>query len=377
MVKSIDQLLHCATALSEREKALRAEAFRRGERYNVFQVCKVDHYENMHSAILAEWLNPKGSHGQGDLFLRLFFESCSTSFPEDFQTGKAVVQTEFSTGQGRLDILIDDQSGKAVIVENKIYAGDQDAQLRRYASFAGQRYPEGYVLMYLTLNGTEPSEQSSKGVKYSTLSYQTTIRGWIDRCIREVFDKPFLRETFIQYRNLLNQLTGQDMDKYNREELVAAMLCDPEGTAAIIKAYPEWENTLIEKHLFEPLRLFSEERNLGFNVTDKFWSKSTWGRFEFIVQPELKIVFEYERQGRNYFYYGITDGRKDNRKKELLPGLQGGNDNWPYGWHYLDMHLHWSIDDIVAISRDNGEFLRYICNAVDRLLEQMKEYNIL
>ena len=34
-----------------------------GSRFNIFSVCGVNHYENTHSAIIAEFLNPKGTHG--------------------------------------------------------------------------------------------------------------------------------------------------------------------------------------------------------------------------------------------------------------------------------------------------------------------------
>lgn len=31
-----------------------------GGRFNMFRICGVNHYENTHSAILTEFLNPKG-----------------------------------------------------------------------------------------------------------------------------------------------------------------------------------------------------------------------------------------------------------------------------------------------------------------------------
>jgi len=64
---------------------------------------------------------------------------------------------------------------------------------------------------------------------------------------------------------------------------------------------------------------------------------------------------------------------RDNRpEKKLLPGLEGGNEEWRYGWHYLEEHKDWTIDDIVVISQDDGEFLRYICGVVDKLLAEMR-----
>ena len=68
-MNNLSSLLNRAAILLERNKAVIAEARHRGEEFNVFHLCKVDHYENCHSAILAEFLDPNGSHGQGDTFL--------------------------------------------------------------------------------------------------------------------------------------------------------------------------------------------------------------------------------------------------------------------------------------------------------------------
>ena len=44
-----------------------------GENFNVFRIIKLESSEvRMHSAFLAELLDPKGSHGQKDTFLKLF-----------------------------------------------------------------------------------------------------------------------------------------------------------------------------------------------------------------------------------------------------------------------------------------------------------------
>ena len=374
---SIRDLLQKCALLAARDKAAKAEARRRGEAFNVFKVCGVNHYENSHSAIIAEWLNPLGSHGQNDLFLSLFLRWSAEDLADVFCSSKASVFTEYSTDEGRLDILIEDNAGRAVIIENKIYAGDQGAQLKRYERFARKKYHTGnYRLLYLTLDGSEASNQSGEGVDYEPISYQTTILSWLEDCIGAVYDKPFLRESMMQYKNLILQLTGKDMDKTIEKDLVAEMLRSPDGVASIIKAYPAWERCILEESLFNPLKKSAEERGLDFRVSDSFWTKSTWGSFEFIIMPKLRIVFQYEKQGRYSFYYGIVDERPDRREKKPLPGLQEGNDNWRYGWHYFDMHRNWTIDDIVEISNDNGVFVNYICSAVDHMMAEMKLNNI-
>lgn len=365
-----------------RNEAARKEARLRGEAFNVFLTCGVNHYENTHSAILAEWLNPSGSHGQGDLFLKHFISRLlsteSARFADGFDTSRSTVSTEYSADAGRFDILIEDHAGKAIILENKIYAQDQHEQLKRYALCANEKYgKDSYLLLYLTLDGCEASEQSGKGVDYLCISYKETITAWMDDCIKSVYDKPFLRETMIQYKNLVNQLTGQNMDKSIEKELVAEMLKCPEGVAAIVNASSAMERILIEESLFKPMREFARKNNLSFSISETFWEKRPWGSFYFEVKPGLRIEFQHERAGWSSFYFGITDRRADRPGRKKLPRLQGGNDGYPYGWHYFDRHLNWTIDDIVEFSRDGGEFLRYLTGVVESLIDEMETNGIL
>lgn len=55
----------------EKERELR----RRGADFNVFQLLRIEGSEDeLHSRFIAELLNPRGAHGQGDSFLRFFLE---------------------------------------------------------------------------------------------------------------------------------------------------------------------------------------------------------------------------------------------------------------------------------------------------------------
>ena len=117
-----------------------------GENFNVFKILGVETKEvKTHSAFIAELLNPQGSHGQGDVFLKLFVEQLKYSFKKNiyekrlnilnvFDTSIAEVLKEEYIGQkteaggGRIDIVIKDAKNQLVI-ENKIYAKDEEKQL--------------------------------------------------------------------------------------------------------------------------------------------------------------------------------------------------------------------------------------------------------
>ena len=69
-ILELEKLLIQVSAISKKyENAAKLT----GENFNIFDVLKLSTSEvRTHSAFLAELLNPEGSHGQGDIFLRLF-----------------------------------------------------------------------------------------------------------------------------------------------------------------------------------------------------------------------------------------------------------------------------------------------------------------
>ena len=65
--------VHSITELLKREQLIEEERYRRGEKYNIFQIMSMESDEvSTHSAVVANLLDPRGSHGCGDAFLKLF-----------------------------------------------------------------------------------------------------------------------------------------------------------------------------------------------------------------------------------------------------------------------------------------------------------------
>lgn len=207
-----------------------------GGRFNMFKLLGVDHYENTHSAILAELLNPKGTHGLKNEFLKIFVSRLiNKETISDFNCENVSIRTEVNTGDGRIDILIEDNQQHALIIENKIYAADQWAQLKRYNSWAVDHYGNGnYHILYLTLDGKEPSYNSRQDVEYVQISYSSDILAWLEECVNLSARFPLVRETINQYINHLKQLTNQDMSKFYQEEL-ANLLAKPENIQSAVE----------------------------------------------------------------------------------------------------------------------------------------------
>ena len=218
MRENFQSLLNNVNIILHKGKVRKEESQKRGERFNIFKLMGIAHYELKHSKIIACFLDPKSFHGQGDLFLKLFLKAINDT--SGLNTSKAVVYVENDIKEeGRIDIFIKDDSGNGIIIENKIYAGDQNEQLIRYDEYAKDALAK-HIIYYLTLYGSDASENSAGDVIYQRISYAEHIVNWLQSCIQHSATMPAIRETLVQYLNHIKQLTNQDMDSLNEQELI-------------------------------------------------------------------------------------------------------------------------------------------------------------
>jgi hypothetical protein len=290
-----------------------------GGRFNMFKICGVNHYENTHSSIIAEFLNPNGSHGLSDKFLESFLETLGDNFNiQHFNFEKARVITELATEEGRIDLFIEDDANKAIIIENKLYAVDQPDQLKRYNNYA-KVHKNDYQIIYLTLYGNDASQQSGDGVNYITISYKEEIINWLEKCVSIASRFPIVRETIIQYINHLKQLTNQDMDSKNKMEIteVLSKIENLRAAKVIYQNYSATFNHIVEKHFNPKMNEFAKSKGLEyhFEKSDEFYvrfhlTNSNW-------QGKFWIGFTFEG---NRYHYGICNNpatyriSDDNRK---------------------------------------------------------------
>ncbi len=158
-------------------------------RFNFFHTTKFD--ENRISDVFAFLLHPDQAHGQGELFLREFL--ADVKGPSDTNTAwwptsdcsHVRVEREVETNEKRkIDIVIAfDGDQKAIAIENKFRATDQDQQLNDYAQYLERVYGEYFKLIYLTPDGTDPSSDSITPEKRGRLEKEgkfakASIRKW-------------------------------------------------------------------------------------------------------------------------------------------------------------------------------------------------------
>ena len=122
---------------------------------NVWEAVNLARSELKHCSFLRWLLDPRGSHYQGDLFLKRFIERFSESFPKEIpkeELSSCKVKSEDSdNAAGRVDISITGRSF-IIVIEAKIDAGEQEAQLKRYGNIS-----ENVVIVFLTKDGRKPT----------------------------------------------------------------------------------------------------------------------------------------------------------------------------------------------------------------------------
>lgn len=352
-----------------------------GENFNVFRVLKMDSDEvRMHSAFLGELLNPNGSHGQGDVFLRLFVNQFNIAAPDelkvtDFKFAGAVVKVEEPIGEktettgGRIDLLVSDKDGRRIIIENKIYAGDQDNQLMRYRNF-----DRNASLCYLTLNGKEPSIGSITEGREDVvrLSYKTDIVAWLELCLKETAKFPILRETISQYINLIKQLTYQSTNHIMEKEEMQIILKDEDSLTMALKLAAGGDS--IKKEVMQKFLDSVEQASTpgGFKLVDYTKDKPMgWPEtiMKFSKSSDAKIFIAIEFTNYNHLDIGICSNKGEtieNREdvfKKMEQYRTGGkqSEGWPW---YIKLE-EWNQSNWWSVY--NGSFKEKLFRIIDEI----------
>lgn len=160
------------------------------------------------SRIFADLLNPSGSHGQGDSFLRLFVAELIGQENEWSNKLRSVLPNvslegckthlEFPTKEGgRIDIVLDipreSENAFRIGIENKPWAIAQKDQIANYLKDL-EEYDENARLLYFSGDGSEP-HQEAYGEFYNkrrshclTVPYRRnrkdypSLENWIQQC---------------------------------------------------------------------------------------------------------------------------------------------------------------------------------------------------
>ena len=375
-----DGLLSAALKLTREQDQRKRET---GEDFNVFEIIKVGRFEvKTHSPMIGELLNPKGRHGCGAAFLRLFLERFPS--PNFVAEGATVaLESKYSAGPrtettgGRIDIFLTDPKGRQIVIENKVYARDQEKQLKRYH----ETY-ENALLIYLTLDGSPPKDLKENEIPELKLaSYRTDIVQWLKEC-EAICGLPIpVRENIAQYRRLIESLTHQTPSNSMNQPLIDKVVADEESLSAYF-TLRDLEDAIHEE-LFKKLDkdLDRLQQEMGLDWYEKRQNmRKKHGGFSFttpgLVAANLRIVFQFDAGEYRLFFFGFTlkdrDGSKP--KKELLveefqkafPGEADSDDHhWP-AWAWDTEYQDWGAKQFEDLR--SGAFATHLEKKLKKLI---------
>lgn len=406
-MSTITELLARASEIRKKHELI---ADMTGERFNVFGILGLQASETRtHSAFLRELLDPKGTHGLNDAFLKLFclmLDRVHGHIDDAKMTGwdvklpiNARISTEAHIGWksadcsegGRIDLVITPDGGaRRILIENKIYAGDQKCQLVRY-----RNYDSKALLVYLTLDGSTaggfstenlPKSQKLKpGVDYFQISYKEHILNWLDECRKEASSRPVVRETIVQYIGLIKQLTQQNTSYMMSEEIANAVLRDKDtllAYSALHQTFWELRSKLLEP-IVTDLICLANKHGMSSPTTEivpaegcvRFWNDR-------LEHANLMIGFGFE-QKKWYFGFGrrnpesLTPGDEVIKKigegfKDMFGSMEQPTKHWPVcrWWHeYLNWDDDWETLASIYFDKNESAFLKDVAD----MLQKMKE----
>lgn len=366
---------------------------KQGVFFNLFHVLGIERKETRHSAFLAELLNPQGTHGQQDRFLRLFIQQLPFLREIQWDTPNAYAIIEEVIPQndnkpqetGRMDIVIH-CGNDAIIIENKIDAGDQEEQLYRYREYGKSNIKGRTILIYLTLDGKEASKSSTNeqlvaNVDYFPISYSFEINAWLTQCENAVRNLTNLYSTIMQYHQIINKLTNTNMaqDKH----ILGLMLENNKAVLEISDNLWEWEQQIKAKASLkfkEYLKDMAEQRGLMLTYDDSY------GNFEFRENDDSLIAYAFTWEGRSAsaWYYGVRPVSGDEYKEHYKLNCfnQTPTAYWPFGWQRFDEDLQYPTpyrdcenQYYVNLLDDSHfkSFVDFITRTLDSMLSEAKK----
>lgn len=321
--------------------------------------------ETIHSAMIGFLINPN-AHEAGAYCFQEFMkllpaDRVGTLRHEPIKTvaleydlGPVVINNR-PTG-GRIDIYAEDACGHALVVENKIYAGDQECQLLRYHNTLEDR-KQPHTLVYLTLFGKCPSDYSlgseTENVQSSllpddviTLSYRK-IKEWLatikDKC------SPSIAYNVEQYRDLISKLIM-------KETIINTLLSSGDSYLSAVKIAESIEDCRMELK-----RMFIQDlkKELSGYVTDEIEDGKIVGlRIDLESNVSIDVLIDWR------LYISCNEPN--------LLGFHLENETWEYVGAYDEYNFHDGSSQVKRYlsTRENGNPV--ITDVVNHLISRFQ-----
>ncbi|MEI0478337.1 PD-(D/E)XK nuclease family protein [Brachyspira pulli] len=195
-------------------KEIKEEMKQYPPQFCIFDVVNLQRHENYNSNLLAKFLQINIKYGENTelSFVKDFLMHLHNEFKWDYGLNSIeeinhsdirIKREEYAESR-RIDLFISYKKEFAIIIENKIHAGEQDNQLEDYYKNKKKDNYKNLYMIFLTPSGYEPytlSEESKKelGNNFQTLKH-SDIALWLEK-ILENEKYSFLHDSNILFKD--------------------------------------------------------------------------------------------------------------------------------------------------------------------------------
>ena len=285
------------------------------------------------SRMIGEFLNPKGTHAQGQIFLDLFIDIFLKNNILLNKSPNISLKLEHAIENGRIDIFLDFDNKFGIAIENKPFATDQDKQIVRYCDYLSSVYGNSnFLMIYLSSDGSEPTEISLPKNEKERLNKQfiiisySQIRVWFLECAKATEKSNSVRLTtiiyeFAEYINRIfcgtNSLRNNMIGEIIKRNIIDAFEINLLWNSNKTEFENIWKNkinNLINKEL--PKLIFEKLQNE--NVINDNW-EIIEGKFD--ISKKHLAGFKLKKRNWKHFAIGIssTAHEKVNGTQNFFP----------------------------------------------------------
>ena len=296
------------------------------DRFNLFDVLKISHYEIRHSNLLAWLLSPNETHGIGSIFLEGFIKLVLHNTQGNVDVFRVLLM-DFQTitvfrEWYNIDILAVSETEQFVLcIENKYGSKEHDDQLNRYRETVLRSFP-GYTHLFVFLS--PDGAESSSPEYWCPISYGEVL-SVINSISAKAAIRPEVEMLINQYaESVRREIMGEEelikicQEIYSKHQRALDLLFDhrPDKMSDIAEVFMKWAQKKTEEGV---LRVDSDHSN-------KIDTRIKTVRMDRILPDVSDVDYLINGWGQNRYFYEIHQYNNDQFRIHLVVNISNKNE---------------------------------------------------
>ncbi len=343
------------------------------DRFNLFDVLKISHYEIRHSNLLAWLLNPNETHGLGTLFLEGFIQRVLNGMVTNVDVFGVLLMDYQSFTVFRewhnIDILAVSETEKFVLcIENKFGSGEHDDQLNIYRDTVLGAFPDyKHLFVFLSPEGMDSSSPDF----WNPMSY-VDVLFILQNATARTMVRPEVEMLINQYKESVRREIMEDVkltkicrDIYAKHRRALDLLFEnrPDRMLDIAEIFREWAKNKMEKGL-----LYFDE-----SCSDKINTRIKTQKMDEIfpdLDPDSSMISRWGSKSQYYYEIQQTQTNEGQFRMSFVVNSSNFSEEDRMKCIILDQMYH------VSTHKDNWRIKTYYSTKRRTLPEELSKESI-